>query len=505
VYDNVPPEDPRRRGSDAYPAEDQFSVCSNRSNNSRVYSQGFLRPLSSLGSLQQQTTPQLIQDTLQALPRQSQQQYLLRLAQAQQQLLQQTPPPQQHQRQHNPQSPQQHQPNLQPIKEHQHNDSQPSTQSISLHQSPEQQQQQQQPLVQSSQHQPHSQQQQLRRQSSQHQQTPGHQTASHQQRNVQSPQPQPQQSPQSSQQQQYSPQSSQQQQTSPLSSHKQQQSLKQPRQHHQASLQSTAQLHDPLSPSQPPTQPQLDPLSQPQHDPISQPQHKPHPQASPPQYQQLPQEALREPPAYSNLNPSDLFPLRSDNYHVDYRQTSFTTGAPAGYSTLGTRRHRQTPIQFATLQRPRSSRAHGKHNAATGEYYNITQPFPEDTIQLKPLRYDLGKSASHSLSQQENSGSSGYCSSPNREVNPGVVRPTRKTSAKSQSHTFQGLQSPQKDSVDTCPGSPPVLKGSPQAPTDATTQGHTRVAHNHVQQESSVGLLRKPPGESENHTTDEHR
>ncbi|KAG7171402.1 Nephrin-like 17, partial [Homarus americanus] len=71
-YDNSLQEDPQRRGSDTYPADDQFSLCSNRSNNSRVYSQGFLRPLSSLGSLQQQTTPQLIQDTLHALPRSSQ-------------------------------------------------------------------------------------------------------------------------------------------------------------------------------------------------------------------------------------------------------------------------------------------------------------------------------------------------------------------------------------------------------------------------------------------------
>nr|XP_045624741.1 nephrin-like [Procambarus clarkii] len=68
-YDNALQEDHRRRSLDLYPADDTFSLCSNRSNNSRIYSQGFLRPLSSLGVLQQQAAPQLIQDTFHAHPR----------------------------------------------------------------------------------------------------------------------------------------------------------------------------------------------------------------------------------------------------------------------------------------------------------------------------------------------------------------------------------------------------------------------------------------------------
>ncbi|XP_069957517.1 serine-rich adhesin for platelets-like [Cherax quadricarinatus] len=69
-YDNTLQEVHRRRSSDTYPADDQYSLCSSRSNNSRVYAQGYLRPLSSLGGLQQQqATPQLIQDTLHAIPR----------------------------------------------------------------------------------------------------------------------------------------------------------------------------------------------------------------------------------------------------------------------------------------------------------------------------------------------------------------------------------------------------------------------------------------------------
>ncbi|XP_066948196.1 nephrin-like [Macrobrachium rosenbergii] len=95
------------------------------------------------------------------------------------------------------------------------------------------------------------------------------------------------------------------------------------------------------------------------------PHHPPRPQ-QPPSYQpsqqlyqqQDPQhQTIQGPPAYSSLNPSGLYSLSSEYYDARCNQSSFSSGTPMGYATLGPRSRRPQPSQFATLQRPRSSRA----------------------------------------------------------------------------------------------------------------------------------------------------
>ncbi|XP_069164061.1 nephrin [Procambarus clarkii] len=432
VYDNVPPDGPRRRrtSSDTYPADDQFSLCSDRSTNSHhVYSQGFLRPLSSLGGVQQpqQATPQLIQDTLHALPRHSQQQHLLRLAQAQQLFLH---TPQQHlhnlqisqyhnnaqPRHHSPRETRQHKPqsseeqkyspqrtqhqNNKPLQQHNQQGTQ-NSQSPEEHQHPRSQHQL--PASHERELQLTSHLQQPRRRSLQN---PTHMRS-------QSCHIKQQTDPNAQPQQLHPGEQSPKQRSSPESQTRSQQHLKQTRSH---------QTH--TRKPQPHTQSPL------QQTPRSHSSKEQSPQTLLQQanFQKLPSEALTEPPAYSNLNPIDLFSFKPDNYHVDYRQSLSKGGGPAGYSTLGTRRRRQTPTHFATLQRPRSSRTQTKQNTNSKSHVP-DEPCPPDTFQMTPFRFEIEETfcpSSGVPSQQENSGSSGYSSSPPHDTGPSAQEPDQR-------------------------------------------------------------------------------
>ncbi|XP_071550364.1 nephrin-like [Panulirus ornatus] len=514
VYDNVPSEDPRR-GSMSYPAgEDQVSLCSNRSSSSRTYChQGLLRPLPSLlTGLEQQATPQLIQDTLRALPCHSQQHHRHPSLSHLHQLLNEPLHHQHSQPLHQQHSQPLHQQQNQPLHHPQHQPLRQQNQPFH--------QQHSQPLHQQNQplhHQPLHHQHNSRLQPSHPQQTlhkPSHHE--HQQR------PQPSQQPHQS-----SPQQPPEQRLSPLPQPSQQIQLspRQPQPKQQPSPQPSPQQHQ-ASPQPSPSQPQPHQKRPQQQQQQQQQQQEQQPSSQPRKsnvFQHLSKEALWEPPAYTNLNPNDLFTLKPDNYHVACKQTSFTSGPASGYRTLGARRRRQNPVHFATLQRPRSSRSaktiinnnnHNNNNNSASELYDAAHPCPPDAFQLKPLRCDFAKSSSStsssphvSVAQHENSGSSGYSSSPHREVNGTVTGPSLTSVSSSQGDVSQRVTTPQGTSVGTSRGSP-LLKGNPLTPTDTTmttttspttTQGRMRSAHNHIPKKGS-SASRKAGGENDNTT-----
>ncbi|XP_071517139.1 nephrin-like [Panulirus ornatus] len=129
----------------------------------------------------------------------------------------------------------------------------------------------------------------------------------------------------------------------------------------------------------------LPPPGCPHHPPLRQ-QIQPLYQSHPYHQQQNEQQARHHhhgPPTYSSLNPSGLYNLSSEYFDSRCNQSSFSTGTPAGYATLGPRSRRATSSQFATLQRPQPSRPHVlNHSQISGHECSFPPRCQSDCCQL---------------------------------------------------------------------------------------------------------------------------
>ncbi|KAG7161567.1 LIM domain-containing protein A-like [Homarus americanus] len=104
------------------------------------------------------------------------------------------------------------------------------------------------------------------------------------------------------------------------------------------------------------------------------------------------QELIQAPVPYSGLNPSGLYNLGSEYHETRASPTSFGTGSPAGYATLGPRRRKPMPSKFASLQRPRSSHSHSHIHS-----HSQSQQRPSSGLQTEGHQHLLQEEGSDRL------------------------------------------------------------------------------------------------------------